>query len=343
MCCLFFLFFGFVVAYPGDNSLNILTTIALGEETNPYKMTVKSPTVLGDAEERKNVKIADAVQGRAFFVSGVEIPQLKEKNISFALPTAHASVILDVDSGTILHYEEGRERRPIASLTKIMTALIVMEELKLNDIVTITQEMRSVEGTVVGCPRSGYCIDTRLQIGEQITVRELMKAMLMNSANDSATALAIHIDGSVEKFSVRMNQKAKDLGLVDSKFCTPSGLEIEGKECYSSAYDIARIAVEALKYDEIWRIMNLPSGTTITSIEGKYTHNILNTNALLGEDPSLVGTKTGFTPKAGYCLLAVSESPNRKHRIVSVVLDDPYRWGSIKDMANWVFSSYEWR
>lgn len=343
--CVLFLLVGFVVAHPGNLSFRALTSIALGEEEDPYKMTVKAQSsILGDSDKRESsIEALDVVQGRAFSVSGVEIPRLKDESYSFVLPTAHASIILDVDSGTILHYEEGRERRPIASLTKMMTALIVMEELSFDDVVTITEEMRSVEGTVVGCPRSGYCIDTRLQVGEKITVRELMKATLMNSANDAATSLAIHMDGSVEQFAQRMNQRAREMGLTDSHFCTPSGLEIDGEQCFSSAYDIARVAGEALKYEEIWEIMNLPSGTSISSVDGKYTHNILNTNALLGKNENILGTKTGFTPNAGYCLLSVSESPNKKHRIISVVLDDPYRWGDIKDMANWAFSSYEWR
>lgn len=300
--------------------------------------------VLGESDEDAEPERAEPVIAEKFAMSnGVSVPERKRDAYDLAIPTAHASVILDADSGTILHFEDGKERRPIASLTKMMTALLVMEETDLDDVATVTEEGLFVDGTVVGCPRAGYCMDTRLQVGEQIAVGDLMKAMLMNSANDAAAVLAIHIDGSVAKFAERMNRRARDLGLADTNFCTPSGLEIEGEPCYSSAYDIARIAAEALKHEKIWEIMNLPAGTVIASVDGKYTHELLNTNALLGEYTGLVGAKTGFTPDAGYSLLAVAADASMKRRAVAVVLDDPYRWGDIKDMFAWAFESYEWK
>ncbi len=260
----------------------------------------------------------------------------------FISVSSHASLVIDAQSETLLHYNEGKERRPIASLTKMMTALMVMESVEdLDEIVTIKKEMLNVEGTVIGCPRSGYCTGTRLQIDEKIRVKDLLKAMLMNSANDSATALAVHIGGTMEDFVDDMNERAQSLGFMDSNFCTPSGLEIDGKECYSTAYDIARIAIRVLEYQEIWEIMNLPPGTTITSVDGKYTHELLNTNALLGDYDGLLGAKTGFTPDAGYCVLAVAQ--RQGHNIVGVVLDDPYRWRTIQDMFTWTFSSYIWK
>ena len=336
----------FVVFSFGFSDLKALFPIAFGEkELDKYTITTfqsEEGDVLGESDQQKKENQFRTME--QFIPLGVITPEVKSDAYGLAVTTAHASVILDVDSGTILHYDNGREQKPIASLTKMMTALLMMEEVKdLDEVVTITQEMRNVEGTVVGCPRSGYCISTRLQVDEKIRVRDLMKAMLMNSTNDAATALAIHLDGSVENFAKRMNRRALSLGLTDTHFCTPSGLEIEGEKCYSSAYDIARIVVEALKYEEIWEMMNLPSNTSITSVDGKYTHEILNTNALLGQYDGLVGTKTGFTPDAGYCLLAVNEgSRDQKHRIVSIVLDDPYRWESIQQMASWAFDSYVW-
>jgi len=334
-----------VFVHVGFLDYHFLPVVALGgDEDSLYDITIAevTPRVLGDIVSDESA-FHGQISVERFLPYGVFTPQAHPTSYELAVPSAHASIVLDVDSGTILHYEDGRDRRPVASLTKMMTALIVMEELDFNDVVTITPEMRNVEGTVVGCPRSGYCIDTRLQIGERIRVEELMKATLMNSANDAATALAIHIDGSVEEFAQRMNNRARAMGLDDTNFCTPSGLEREGRSCYSSAYDIARIVVKVLDYDEPWEIMNLPSGTVIESVDGKYEHEILNTNALLGQYDGLVGTKTGFTPDAGYCLTAVAEHPETRHRIVTVVLDDPYRWADMQDMISWSFDSYEWR
>lgn len=262
------------------------------------------------------------------------------------LPNAHASVILDADSGVLLYHEKGTDRRQIASLTKLMTGLLVMENVKdLDEVATITDDIYGIPGTVVGCPTTGVCNGPRMYPGERLTVRNLMRAMLMNSANDSAVALAVHVAGSQEKFVDMMNARAKELGLNDTHFCTPSGLEITGHEteCYSSAYDIARIAAKALDYDEMWKIMRTPA-MDITSVNGQRTHNIINTDKILDEYPGLVGTKTGFTPLAGRSLLAVAEEGDsgEKHRIVAVLLDDPYRWDDVKDMFAWTFDSYTW-
>lgn len=259
---------------------------------------------------------------------------------------AHASLILDVDSGTILHYNNGKERRQIASLTKLMTAVLVMENIKdLNTDVTITEEPVYIEGTKIGCPRSGYCITQRLKVGEQISALNLMKAMLMNSANDAATALGIHISGSTESFVDLMNKKAGEMGLTDTHFCSPSGLEPEGREseCYSSAYDIAKIAAYSMKYDLIWQIFRLPNNTTVTSSDGKISHQILNTDQVLDQIPNCLGGKTGFTPLAGRSLLMAAADSSNKHRVIAVLLDDPYRWQDIRTMMDWTFKHHDWK
>jgi D-alanyl-D-alanine carboxypeptidase len=273
-------------------------------------------------------------------------PIKKDSNNELAIPNAHASLILDVDSGTILHYNNGKEHRQIASLTKLMTAILVMERINnLEEVVTIDEEAVMVEGTKIGCPRSGYCISPRLKVGEKITAGSLLKAMLMNSANDSAIALAKHISGTQEKFAELMNEKAKEMGLSDSHFCTPSGLEIDGREseCYSSAYDIARIAAYSMKFDTLWKIFRLPNETIITSADGAYSHNIYNTDIVLNQVANSLGGKTGFTPLAGYSFLMAVADETKNNKIIAVVLDDPYRFQDIKKMVDWSFESYEWK
>jgi len=274
-------------------------------------------------------------------------PVRREGPGRFAVPTAHSAVLLDVATGMSLYEQDADERRAIASITKLFTAMIVVERVdNLEEAVIIDEEIVYSEGTRVGCPRTGYCIGERLHVGERISVRNLLRAALMNSCNDAALALAKHVGGTKEGFTAIMNERAKGLGLENSHFCTPSGLELDDpvaeSGCYSSARDIAKVAAYALRYDEIWEIMRT-SKTDISSVDGKYVHEIFNTNELLGQYPNLVGTKTGFTPRAGYSLLAVAGDPERgKHRIVAVVLDDYYRWQSIQDMFSWGFSAYEW-
>lgn len=272
-------------------------------------------------------------------------PLRKEGTSDLNISNAHSALVLDVDSGTILHYQNGKEIRQIASLTKMMTAILVVENVQdLDELVTIDEEMKNVDGTRVGCPRTGYCIGTQLQVGEEISVRSLLKAMLMNSANDAATALGKHVGGSVDNFVEMMNDRAKELGLTDSNFCTPSGLEITGMEetCYSTAYDIARIVSYSMQYEIIWDILKIPEDT-IYSADGKYSHDLRSTNKVLGTMPNCLGAKTGFTPLAGQSLIMGIENKESGKRIVAVVLDDPYRWQDVQVMADWVFDSYEWR
>ena len=272
------------------------------------------------------------------------VPQRKLNAPNLSIPNAHAAIIMDIDSGKILYAKNADEERQIASLTKLMTALITVEQVKnLNDLVTIGEEEVYAPGTRVGCPRSGFCNGNRLQVGEQLTVYNLLKAALMNSANDSAIALGKHLGGTQNGFAKIMNTRAKEMGLEHTNFCTPSGLEPDGREteCYSSAADVARIVSEALKHDILWQIMRMPDAT-INSADGKQSHNIFNTDMLLGQVPGLIGTKTGFTPLAGYSLLAAVYDPSQKHRVAVVVLDDSQRWQDIQTMLSWAMTNHTW-
>jgi len=274
-------------------------------------------------------------------------PIRKPDTGTFAVPTAHSAILLDAATGIPIFEQDADERRAIASITKLMTAMIAVEETKsLDEPVTIPEDAVYAEGTRVGCPRSGYCIGERLRVGERVSVRNLLKAALMNSANDAAISLAEHVSGSQEKFAEKMNRRASELGLSNTRFCTPSGLELDDaaaeENCYSSARDVAKIAAYALHYDVLWETMRMEK-TTIPSADGKYEHEIFNTDQLLGY-PNLIGTKTGFTPRAGYSLLAVAGDPVvGKHRLIAVVLDDSTRWQSVRDMFSWGFGSYEWK
>ena len=258
---------------------------------------------------------------------------------------AGSSVAIDVDSGTILYYVNGRKETQIASLTKMMTATLAIENIKdLNAEVTISKVGLAVDGTVVGCPTSVYCNGNRMFPGEKVKVIDLMRAMLMNSANDAATSLGIYMAGSPDKFVDMMNAKAKSLGLVDTHFCTPSGLEIDGQEdqCYSSAYDIARIAAYSMRYDTIWNIMQTADGQFF-STDGKRMHVLQNTDLLLNTLPNCIGGKTGFTPLAGKSLLLGATDDTGKHKIISVLLNDDKRWEDMRTLVGWIDQNYKWQ
>lgn len=314
--------------------------LAEGKETQKQQATPQTASVQGAQDFKKEV---NRVYLENLFPVEDRIPLRQMEMAELVLPNAHASLILDAQSGVILHHKGGTTHRQIASLTKVMTALLVMENVdSLEEVVTITDDVYGIEGTVVGCPRTGYCTSNKLVEGEQLTVRDLMRAMLMNSTNDAALALGIYISGSEQKFVDKMNSQVREWGFQDTHFCTPSGLEIDGQEssCYSTAYDIARIAAKLLQYEDVWKIMQTPA-MTIYSVDGKRSHEILNTDQILGS-ANIMGAKTGFTPAAGRSLLAVGHDGKGNNPVVAVLLDDPYRWEDIKEMFSWAYSAYRW-
>lgn len=290
----------------------------------------------------KPQNVGDSISGNIGQQSQSSFLPEKTENFQPIKVFAGSSVVLDVDSGTILHYANGRTHLPIASLTKVMTAVLVMENVKnLDEPIAIDQDSLKTDGTKVGCPTSVLCVDETLHPGETLTVKDLMTAMLVDSANDAAIVLGKYVAGSQQAFADMMNEKAKKLNLSDSHFCNPSGLDIEG--CYSSAYDLARIAAYSMRYDMIWKIMNTQEAD-ISSCDGAYTHHLKNTDILLDEIPNCLGGKTGFTYNAGKSLMLGAVDPaGGKHRIIAVVLNDNNRWEDMKNLLNWTFTNYEWK
>jgi len=296
----------------------------------------------GDAESSFKQVIVDPMQNNYDPADSESIPQ-KKYTYHATEVLAGSSVVIDVGSGAILHYDKGRDHLPIASLTKIMTAVLVMENMKnLDEPVTIDSESLAVVPAKVGCPSSNLSIcSAPLRIGEEMAMRDLMTAMLVDSANDAAIAIGKHIAGSQEAFAVLMNEKAKELNLADTHFCNPSGLDAVG--CYSSAYDLARVAAYSMKYDILWKIMNTPEAT-VWSIDRKYEHYLKNTDMLLGQIPNCLGGKTGFTYNAGKSLmLSASDPETGRHKIIAVILNDDNRWNDMRNLLDWTFSNYEWK
>jgi serine-type D-Ala-D-Ala carboxypeptidase (penicillin-binding protein 5/6) len=300
---------------------------------------IKDP---GEVENSFKQAIVDSAQNNVESAGSEAVPQ-KKYTYRTADILAGSSVVIDVSSGTILHYDKGRDHLPIASLTKIMTAVLAVENVKnLDESVTIDSEALSAVAVRVGCPSSdpSLCI-APLHIGEEITMRDLMTAMLIDSANDAAIAIGKHIAGSQAAFATMMNEKAKGLNLADTHFCNPSGLDAAG--CYSSAYDLARIAAYSMKYDMLWKIMNT-SEATVRSIDGKYEHHLKNTDMLLGQVPNCLGGKTGFTYNAGKSLMLSATDPETgKHKIIAVILNDDNRWNDMRNLLDWTFANYEWK
>ncbi len=273
-------------------------------------------------------------------------PQRKPEARRLFLPEAAAAVVIDVDSGKILFDQNASELRPIASLTKLYTAYLVRQaNIPPHSVVTVTADDLRVVGSRVGCENSYTCAGRRLQVGEKLTVEDLLAAMLVSSANDAANILARYVSGSRENFVTLMNKRAREMGFEGVNFCTPSGLESvkEGERCLASAEMIARVAVQALSDDFIWKFLRTKE-MTISSVDGKITHKLDATNrfAEAGDMIGMIGAKTGFTPQAGYSLLLAVKHPQNQARIVAVILGDPRRWEDMKTLVEWTFDSYEW-
>jgi len=320
------------------------------EKTENNNVCVLGKTECVGQNELGEKKEEGQFEGHNLFSSQVSYPQgvipVKKNNSPNLKIWAGSSVAIDVESGIILHYDNGRKKTQVASLTKMMTAILVVEnisDLEQQEVI-ITREALILPGTKVGCPSTGVCPSNRMYTGEKVKAMDLLKAMLMNSANDAATALAIHISGNEEEFVKMMNEKAKSLGLTDTNFCTPSGLEIDGREseCYSTAYDMARIAAHSLKYEVIWDIMRIKEDR-FYSCDGKFMHELKSTDMLMESLPNCLGGKTGFTPLAGKSLLTGATDPTQKHKVIGVILNDETRWDDMKALINWIFENYEWK
>lgn len=329
----------------------IFAVIFFAGASNSLVVTVRDN--LSKPDEGAVLGAFDSVEEPLFFVSKslpIESyqPLRTPDSYDLSVENAHASIVLDVDSGTILHAENANERRQIASLTKIVTAMLVVDLVEDRDeLLTVSERATRVVGSKVGCPSSGYCTSNRIVVGEQLKVNDALKAMLMSSSNDAATALAEHIGGDMETFVMMMNDRMRALDLVDTNFCTPSGLETDGAEesCYSTAHDIASVMAHMLahpQYDVLWEIMRTKEDIFYDA-QNDREHKIANTDKLLGELDGLVGAKTGFTPNAGYSLILAAQDDEKEHRVVAVVLDNPYRWNDIQDMVAWAFDSHEWQ
>lgn len=224
--------------------------------------------------------------------------------------TAQAAVLADLDSGQVLYEQNPDERRPIASLTKIMTALLVLERTDPQDVVTVSAGAAG-DGRTAGISELG------LQAGEQIRVDDLLAALMLQSANDAAVALAEHVSGDVEAFVAGMNARAAKLGLTNTWFSSPNGLDDRG---YSTASDLVAITRAAYRRPGFASLVATRS-REIPAPEGDPPRIVQNRNALLWLYPGAVGVKTGFTTQAGYCVVATAERDGL--RLISVVLGAP--------------------
>lgn len=236
-----------------------------------------------------------------------------------------AAIVLDEASGVVLYEKDAHARLPEASLTKIMTALLAIEHGNLDEQVDVQVDSRIMRGsTVMG-----------LVPGERLTVDDLLYGLLLPSGNDAALAIAQHVSGSTEAFVALMNKRAGELGLVDTHFANPHGLDASGH--YSSAYDLAVLTRTAMQLPEFRTIVN----TRYRVVRGTLsTYQLGTLNPLYGRLAGVDGVKTGYTRTARQTL--VGSVMRDGHRVYAVVMRSEDRASDGVALFNWTFDSYTW-
>ena len=265
---------------------------------------------------------------KTIILISITLLTLLSKSKIFAIEISSPSaVVICENTGRILYDKNANQKRPMASLTKLMTAIIFVENCRMNEIIQIDKNACYIGGSEVG-----------LVPNTQISAKDLLTGMLLPSGNDAATQIAIHIAGSTENFAKMMNIRAKELGLTNTKFVTPHGLDNE--DHYSTAYEMALISKYARNYKEIRDIVQTKYATITINNNQK---QLKNTNALLFDYPYTTGMKTGFTDDAGRCLSASASKDNLN--LIAVVLgseSSQIRFSETKQILEETFEKYNY-
>lgn len=238
--------------------------------------------------------------------------------------SARAAVLMDGYSGEVLYGRNADERLPMASTTKIMTALLALEQSELDVEHSIPAEAVGVEGSSI------YLVE-----GERLTLRELVYALMLESANDAAVAIAVIVAGSVSAFADMMNRRAAELGLENTHFENPHGLD--APEHYTTARELGILTCAALENDSFRETVSTRK-RNITFNSGEGIRLLVNHNRMLRSYDGAIGVKTGYTKRCGRCLVSAAERDGM--RLVAVTLNAPDDWNDHTRMLDWGFSSY---
>ena len=238
--------------------------------------------------------------------------------------SAKSAVLIDGVSGRVLYEHNSYEKLPMASTTKIMTGLLACESGKLNNTVKVSAFASGTEGSSLW-----------LKIGEKLTLEELTYGLMLKSGNDAAVAIAEYLGGSVDAFALLMNKRAREIGAVNTNFVNPHGLDADRH--YTTAYDLALIAREAMKNEKFRKIVS--TKTYSIPMEGeKWDRALKNHNKLLWNYDGCNGIKTGFTKKCGRCL--VSSAKRGNNEFICVTLNASDDWSDHTYLLDYGFENY---
>lgn len=239
--------------------------------------------------------------------------------------SSHSACVIDIDTGRILAAKNKNEKSEPASITKIMTALIALENADIKKVVTIPGAAAGVEGSSI-----------YIKAGEKYSLEDLLYGLMLRSGNDAATAIAIDVAGSVDAFVEKMNQKAQELGCTGTHFNNPHGLPDE--KHYTTAHDMALITAAALRNDTFVKIVSTKNYTAEPDGAGE-TRSWQNKNKLLWQYEGAIGVKTGYTKSAGKTYVGAAD--RNGIRIAVVVLGAKDMWGDAATLLDDAFASYQ--
>lgn len=241
--------------------------------------------------------------------------------------SSDCAILIDADTGKIIFGKNENMRHANASTTKILTCILALENCKLNEKVKVSANAAAQE------PVKLY-----MQKGEIFYLKDLLYSLMLPSHNDTAVAIAEHVSGSEKKFVNLMNKKAVSLGCMNTHFATPNGLDA-GLNHYTTASDLSKIARYAIK-NPVFRKMINTASYDFTSLNTKRHFYVSTTNSLLGYFPGVVGMKTGYTNKAGYCFVGLCNAKSGK-KYISVVLGAPnssVRWNDSRTLLKYAYA-----
>lgn len=246
-------------------------------------------------------------------------------DIQADISNSKASIVMDVNTGRVLYSYNSDVELPMASTTKIMTVLLAIESGKLNDIVNVSRRAATEEGSSI-----------YLKEGEKIKLEDLLYGIMLRSGNDAAVAVAEHLCGSVENFAQLMNEKAKLIGAKNTNFRNPHGLPDDNH--YTTAYDLALITCNALKNKKFSEIVKTQKISIPGPPDVSWNRVLINKNKMLLQYDGGDGVKTGYTKKAGRCL--VSSATKNRWQLVSVVLNCNDWWNYSSELLDYGFDNY---
>lgn len=257
----------------------------------------------------------------------------EESKVDYTLAqNAESAILIEASTGKILFEKNSHEKLSPASMTKMMSMLLVMEAIendviKWDDIITVSQRASSMGGSQI-----------LLEVGEKMSVEDLFKGVAVGSANDAVVALSEAVAGSVEEFVEMMNKRASELGLTDTNFKNPHGLDEVNH--YSSAHDMSIIARELLKHEKVLEFSSIYEDYLRKGTDREFW--LVNTNKLVRFNPIVDGLKTGYTKTAGYCLTATASKNNM--RLIAVVMKEPdttTRNSEVTEMLDYGYAKYK--